>query len=127
MLGIVGLLGLVLASVGIYGTVAYTVRQQRREIGIRMALGARPADVVSRLLGSTARSVAIGSVVGLALSVAGAKGVEATLYLASVGGIISPSVMLAVVAGVACVALAAAYVSARSATRLDPVEVLRRT
>jgi len=50
-------------------------RQQRHEIGIRMALGARPLDVVSRLVGDTARSVAIGSVVGLVLSIAGAKGV----------------------------------------------------
>src|SRR6185437_3481066 len=125
VLGIVGLLGLLLAAVGIYGTIAYGVRQQRREIAIRMALGARPGHVIARLITGTARSVALGGVLGAALGVAGAKGVEAMLYQLSLGGILDPVVMLAVVAGVCGLAVVAALASARRATRLNPAEVLQ--
>ena len=125
ILAIVGLLGLALASVGIYGTVAYSVRQQRREIGIRMALGARPMDVIAHFVAGLAGSVGIGSGIGLAIGLAGAKGVEAALDLSALGGIINPAASVCAVAGVVIVALVAGFASARRATRFDPAEVLQ--
>ena len=125
ILGIVGLLGLALASVGIYGTVAYSVRQQRREIGIRMALGARPVDVIAHFIAGLAGSVGVGSAVGLAIGLAGAKGVEAALDLSTLGGIINPAAIACVVAAVVMTALLAGFASARRATHLDPAEVLQ--
>lgn len=125
ILAVVGLLGLALACVGIYGTVAYSVRQQRREIGIRMALGARPVNVIARIVGGLARSVAIGSAIGLAMGVVGAKAVEAAMYLGPMGGIINPAAIASVAAAVTLIAALAAFASARHVTRIDPAEVLQ--
>jgi predicted permease len=113
---------LVLAAIGLYGVLNYSVTQQRREIGIRMALGARAPDVVRRV---TARSVAVvcfGLAVGLAAGLAGARVVESLLYEVKPtdwSAITAPAVTL-----LAAAILAAAPPAIR-AVRIDPARTLR--
>jgi predicted permease len=120
--GMVGLVALALATIGISGVFAYVVRQRTREIGIRMALGARPADAMRLVLGSSGRSLAAGVVTGLAGAAAVSKllesqfvGVRALDFVAYAG-----VVSILVAAG----ALASAA-PARRAARVDPVRALR--
>jgi putative ABC transport system permease protein len=112
----------VLAGLGIYGVLAYSVAQRRREIGIRMALGARAADVRALVVG---QAVALGAI-GVAAGVAAAIGL--TRVLASLLFGVSASDPLTF-AGVCMVLLivvgAAAYLPARRATRVDPLVALR--
>jgi predicted permease len=116
------LLATVLAGLGIYGVLAYSVAQRRREIGIRMALGARAADVRALVVG---QAVALGAI-GVAAGVAAAIGL--TRVLASLLFGVSASDPLTF-AGVCMVLLivvgAAAYLPARRATRVDPLVALR--
>ena len=120
--GFLGLLALVIASVGMSGVFAYVVGQRTREIGVRMALGAQPSQIVRLVLGSSVRALACGLVCGMA----GAAGISALLAHALPG--IHPmdplayaSVMLLLSAAVAL----ASAVPARRATRVDPVRALR--
>ncbi len=117
-------LALVLASLGVYGLLSYAVAGRRREIGIRMALGADRARVVRLVLRELLR-VAAGALVGVALAVAAGRGLEGLLYGLAPG---SPQAVVALATAVAVmmvVAVAAAWVPARRAARLDPAEVLR--
>jgi predicted permease len=120
---ILGLLALALASVGIYGVLAYLVSQRTREIGIRMALGASATDVLGLIIGEGSRLVAIGVVLGIAGAAAGAPLLRAWLFDVSPKdpiAFIAASTMLTVVA------LGACYIPARRAANLQPLAALRR-
>ena len=122
MAGFLGLLALAIASVGMSGVFAYVVGQRTREIGVRMALGAQPSQIVRLVLGSSARALAY----GLGCGIAGAAGI-ATLLAHALPGL-HPADPLAycdvVLLLSAAVALASA-VPARRATQVDPVRALR--
>jgi putative ABC transport system permease protein len=120
--GSFGALGLLLAAIGIYGLVAFTVAQRTREIGIRMALGAQSGNVVRLFLRQGARLLVAGSVVGLVLAFGAAHALAALLYGL---GPADPVTFTAVPLLLTTVALLAAYVPARRASRTDPAVVLR--
>jgi putative ABC transport system permease protein len=115
-------LALVLAAIGIYGVISYNVSQRRHEIGIRMALGARPADVLRGVLGEGAELAGAGTAIGLALALALTRYLQTLLYEVSAT---DPAVLAASAAILAAVALAAALLPARRATRIDPMAALR--
>jgi len=118
----VGVFGLLLASMGIYGTVSYVVLHRTREIGIRMALGARASDVLRLILGQSARPVLAGMTLGLMLAVGVTYVLRGLLYgLRIVDGVSFVGVSLLLMA----VALAAAYAPARRASVVDPTVALR--
>jgi len=117
-----GGLALLLAVIGVYGIMTFMVTQRTHEIGVRMALGATRRDVVRLAVGQTSRLTLIGAAIGVVLSVALGRIVEAGLL-----GIISSDLrVVAVVAGtLVTVALAAGYIPARRAAAIDPVIALR--
>jgi len=117
-----GVLGLVLALVGLYGLMTYSVNLRQREIGIRMAVGADPAAVVGMVLKQGMILAGSGVVIGLALSLAAAKPIAA---LAEGHGFNLPLVALVTIALLAMAALGA-YIPARRASRVDPNTVLRQ-
>jgi predicted permease len=121
-LGAFGLLAIMLSVTGIYGLAAYTVSRRTREIGIRMAIGARPAQVLRLIFGRTGVLVSFGAAVGLVLGAAGAKLLASIVYQASAR---DPVVLIAGGLLIALIGLAAAYGPARRALRIDPVQALR--
>jgi predicted permease len=115
-------IALVLALAGIYGVVSYLVAQRTKEIGVRIALGARPGDVLRDVLGKGLFLIGV----GLAIGVAGALGVTRTLSGLLFG--VTPTdvpTYIAVSVLLSAVALAACAVPARRAMRVDPIETLR--
>jgi putative ABC transport system permease protein len=115
-------LALLLAAIGIYGVMSYTVSQRTREIGVRMALGAQLASVRGMILGQTLKL----TLLGVGLGLAGALVV--TRFLASMlfgVGVYDPMTFLGVAALLVAVALVAAYIPARRAMRVDPIVALR--
>ncbi len=121
-MGVFGLVGLLLAGVGIYAIMAYAVRQRTHEIGVRLALGARPREVLATTLGRGLRLTAIGLVVGLAGAYALGSLMERSLF-----GSIQVDALTFVVftAVLAAAAIAASIVPARRALRVDPMIALR--
>lgn len=117
-----GVLALMLAIVGVYGLAAYSVRSRHREIGIRMAIGARPREALTFVLGRTAAVLGIGSAAGIAAGIAGAPLLQQITYHASAR---DPFIVVAVAAVMASIGLAAAWVPARRAVALDPADALR--
>jgi ABC-type antimicrobial peptide transport system permease subunit len=116
------LLATLLASIGLYGVLAYSVAQRTREIGVRMALGADAGEVRLLVLRQVGLMTAIGGVIGLAGAFALSKGAESMLYQMSGA---DPIVMASSVAFLAIVALGAGYMPARRASRVDPMQALR--
>jgi predicted permease len=120
---ILGLLGLSLATIGMFGVFAYTVRQRTREIGIRMALGARSSAITRLILSGNSRAVIAGLVVGLAGALGAAQVLRRALYGLSP---LDPVAYGGMVVLLATAAAAASYLPARRATRVDPVQALRQ-
>ena len=117
-----GLLALLLASVGIVSVTSFAVSQRTREIGIRMALGAQPGGVVRLLVWQVAKPVAIGALVGLLAAAAVSRLLAQVLYgLSALDGL----TLLCVTLFLAAVALASCYFPARRATLVDPMIALR--
>jgi len=122
LLGIFAGLALVLACIGVYGVLAYSVAQRTREIGVRMALGARPLDVTRMILGRGLKLSAVGLVSGAVL--AGALGILLRTLLFGVTPA-APLVYAGTAATLIIVALAACVIPAQRAARVDPVVALR--
>jgi predicted permease len=122
LLGSFALLALLLSSLGIYGVVSYLVGQQTREIGIRIALGAQRSDVMRLVLGDGAKMALAGVGVGLAAAVGLTRLMTSVLFGVSAT---DPLTFGCVALLLALVALAAAYIPARRATRVDPLVALR--
>jgi len=120
--GGLGLIGALLAAIGIYGVAAYAVTRRTREIGIRMALGARRADVVAMVLRQGVWLAVIGSAIGLILAAGASRALVAFLF-----GIapLDPVIFGGAAVLFAVVGLAACYWPARRATRIDPLTALR--
>jgi putative ABC transport system permease protein len=119
--GVLGLAGLLLASIGVYGVMAYTVAQRRREFGIRIALGAPPAAIVWIVLRQGAWIVTAGCVIGLALTAVIGQGLSVFLYGLHVA---HAATFLVTVSVVAIVSGAACYLPARHAVGLEPLRAL---
>ena len=122
-LGVFGLLGLVLASVGMYGVMAYTVSQRRREIGIRMAIGAAGGDVVGMIMKQGLSLVIIGAAIGIGGALAASRLLRGVLYSPSV---IDPMTFAGVPLLLTAVAALASWLPARRASGVNPLEALRR-
>jgi ABC-type antimicrobial peptide transport system permease subunit len=113
---------LVLATVGLYGVVAFFVTRRTQEIGIRLAIGAQRGDLLRLVLGEGARLAAFGVVIGIVASFAITRLLSSLLFGISVT---DPLTFAGVAALLFLVALAASYIPARRAMRVDPVTALR--
>lgn len=122
LLGAFSLASLLLAGIGIYGVLSYSVSQRTREIGVRVALGAEPGSIIRLIVGSGARLVAAGAIFGLAGALA-LSGLMKTLLFGV--GPRDPLTFVAAPLVLLGVAMIASYVPARRAARLSPVEALR--
>jgi putative ABC transport system permease protein len=133
LLGVLGGLGLVLASIGLYAVVAFAVARRSREIGIRMALGARSQQVVWSIARGVAGLIGVGTGIGLALSVLAVLALRAASAPGDIGigniavyrPSIDPVALMAIAAVTAVVGVAAAFVPGRRAARMDPLVSLR--
>ncbi len=122
ILGAFGVLAVVLAATGVYGVMAYAVARRTREIGIRMALGANPSQVLGVVFSHTALLLAIGTAAGIALALAAGRLFSTILYGVSAT---DPATYALVIALMAMVALLACWFPARRAITVDPVRALR--
>lgn len=120
--GTMGLLGLILAVVGVYSVVSYAAAQRTHEIGIRMALGAEPVDILRLVLRQSIAVVTLGILVGLAIALAGTRVIASLLVGIKAS---DPATFLAVMALLSAVALVACWIPARRATRVSPLVALR--
>jgi ABC-type antimicrobial peptide transport system permease subunit len=117
-------LGLVLASLGIYGVISYSVTRQTQEIGIRMALGATAARVQFGVIAKTLRLALIGIALGTVASFVAAKGIASLLFGTDPT---DPAAYLGMILLLGSVALIAGYIPARRASKIDPMIALRNS
>jgi putative ABC transport system permease protein len=122
LLGAFAALALALSALGIYGVTSYAVTQRTREIGVRLAIGAQPRDVLAMVMGGALRLAALGVGLGLLVSLLGARILAAQLYGV---GARDPLTYLGIAALLAAVAVFASWLPARRATRVDPAVALR--
>src|ERR1700722_9903929 len=120
--GAFGVLALVLASIGLYGVMAYTVARRTRDIGIRLALGAEPGNVLRQVLVETLALVLVGVAIGVPVAVGGTFFVRSMLYGL---GVADPVALTFAALLLMCVAALAGFLPARRASRVDPMVALR--
>ncbi len=122
LLGVMGILALALASVGLYGVMAHSVNQRNREIGLRMALGARQPEVLTLILKQSMTLVGIGLGIGLAVTLAVSRSIESLLYGVHPA---DPLTFASISVIMLAVALVASFFPAHRASRVDPLVALR--
>ena len=122
LIGSLALVALVLAMVGVYSVISFSVRERTREIGIRVALGAKRRDVLSMVLGQGMKVALIGVVAGLATAFAVTRLLTSLLFEVSAT---DPTTFVTVAAVLSLVALLACYIPARRATGVDPLIALK--
>jgi len=122
LVGFFGIVALSLASVGVFGVMAYSVSRRTREIGVRVALGARSRDVLIMILGQGLRTVLIGVTVGCIASLAVTRTMRSLLFGVTPA---DPLTFAGVVMLLLCVAMLACYIPARRAAKVDPMVALR--
>ena len=127
LLAIFATVAVALAAIGIYGVMAYAVSQRTHEIGVRLALGAEPRDILRMIVGEGMRLAGIGMIIGLLSSILLAYYLRGELYGIQLYGIrtLDPLTFVAVPVLIAAVAILASYVPARRATTVDPLVALR--
>jgi predicted permease len=122
LLSLFAMIALILASIGTYGVIAYSVTQRTREIGVRMALGAQPAQVLGMILRQGACLSALGILIGVAGALSATRAVSSLLFATSPTDAVTFTAVIVVLIGVS---LCASFVPARRAMRVNPVEALR--
>jgi predicted permease len=122
LFGVFGFIGLLLASIGLYGVISYSVSRRTQEIGIRMALGADRARVVRHVLSDGLRPVAIGMVIGISAAFALGRLLSSVLFHVTPR---DPQIFALAVVTLVIVAIAACFIPARRASRVDPINALR--
>jgi predicted permease len=122
LLGVSGILAVVMTTIGLFGVISYVVSLRTHEIGVRMALGARRADVLKLVIGQGLRLTGIGLGIGLCVAMAATRLLAPLLYGI---GADDPATMTAVAVGLATIALTACYLPARRAMNVDPSVALR--
>jgi len=122
LLGVFAGVALLLATVGIYGAVAYSVEQRTGEIGVRMALGAQTADVLKLIVSQGMKPVIIGLAVGIVATFALGRLIASQLFDVSAH---NPALLSGATLLLAATALVACLLPARRATRVDPIQALR--
>jgi predicted permease len=121
-LGVLGMLGAMLSITGIFGTAAYSVSKRKRELGIRIALGAQRKEVLQAALGRAVRLLAIGSAVGLLVGILASRVLASIVYQATPR---DPLVLAGCVLAMALLGLVATWVPAQRALAIDPMVLLR--
>ena len=121
LVGLFSGLALILASIGIYGVISYSASKRTHEIGVRMAVGAQPSDILKMVFRQGLLIVSIGLVVGVGAALASAHVLKSFLAVSAT----DPVTYLSVAAVLTFVALCACYIPARRATKVDPMIALR--
>jgi putative ABC transport system permease protein len=122
LIGFVAAIALMLATAGVFGVMAYSVSRRTREIGVRIALGARSRDVLTMILGQGLRTVLIGVAIGVAGAFAITRAVKSLLFGVTAT---DPLTFSAVILLLLTIALLACYIPAWRATKVDPMVALR--
>jgi ABC-type antimicrobial peptide transport system permease subunit len=119
----IGALALVLAALGLFGVMSYSVARRTNEIGVRVALGARGADIGRMVVGQALRPIALGVVVGIPLAIGSMRLLQHHLTATAAG---DPLAIAMAVTVLTLCGVAAALIPARRASRIDPIQALRQ-